>query len=77
MDSCSVSGVTCHLFDAYAAVRRCLSGTSYKPLLHVPCVSMSWATSPNDEVAGMNELARVAEAILLARTNPELRDRHR
>ncbi|MCP4379257.1 MAG: hypothetical protein GY794_24180, partial [bacterium] len=59
-------------FDGYAAVRRCLSGTSYKPLLHVPCVGMYWATSPNDEVAEKNELARVAEATLLARANPEL-----
>ncbi len=58
--------------DGYAAVRRCLSGTSYKPLLHVPCVGMYWATSSNDEVAEKNEFARVAEAVLLARTNPNL-----
>jgi hypothetical protein len=59
-------------FDGYAAVRRCISGTSYKPLLHVPCVGMCWATSSNDEVAEKNELTRVAEATLLARTNPDL-----
>ena len=58
--------------DGYAAVRHCLSGTSYKALLHVPCVGMYWATSPNDEVAEKNELARVAEATLLARANPNL-----
>jgi hypothetical protein len=58
--------------DGYAAVQRCLSGTSYKPLLHVPCVGMYWATSSNDEVAEINELARVAEATLLARANPDL-----
>ncbi|MCP4331013.1 MAG: hypothetical protein GY785_00030 [Gammaproteobacteria bacterium] len=57
--------------DGYAAVQRCLSGTSYKPLLHVPCVGMYWATSANDELAEKNELVRVAEATLLARTNPE------
>ncbi|MCP4289185.1 MAG: hypothetical protein GY792_32985 [Gammaproteobacteria bacterium] len=58
--------------DGYAAVRRCLTGTNYKPLLHVPCVGMYWATSHNDGVAENNELARVAEATLLARANPDL-----
>jgi hypothetical protein len=59
-------------FDGYAAVRRCLSGTSYKSLLHVPCVDMFWAAASNDEVAEKDELARVAEATLLARANPDL-----
>ncbi|MCP4200128.1 MAG: hypothetical protein GY762_23545 [Proteobacteria bacterium] len=58
--------------DGYAAVRRCLSGTSYKALLHVPCVELFWAAAPNDEVAEKDELARVAEATLLARANPDL-----
>jgi hypothetical protein len=60
------------LFDGYTAVRQCLFGTSYKPLLHVPCVDMFWAAATNDEVAEKNELARVAEATLLARANPDL-----
>ncbi len=59
-------------FDGYTAVRHCLSGTSYKPLLHVPSVGMHWTMASNDEVAEKNELARVAEAILLARANPDL-----
>ena len=58
--------------DGYAAVRRCLSGTNYKALLHVPCVDMFWAAASNDEVAEKDELARVAEATLLARANPDL-----
>jgi 3',5'-cyclic AMP phosphodiesterase CpdA len=58
-------------FDGFTAVRRCLSGTNYKPLLHVPCVDMCWMAS-NDQVAEKDELARVAEATLMARANPEL-----
>ncbi|MCP4379760.1 MAG: hypothetical protein GY794_26790 [bacterium] len=58
--------------DGYAAVRRCLAGTGYKALLHVPCVDMFWAAESNHEVAQKDELARVAEAVLLARTNPDL-----
>jgi hypothetical protein len=59
-------------FDGYAAVRRCLSGTNYKALLHVPCVNMSWVSASNDEVAEKDELTRVAEATLLARAYPDL-----
>ena len=59
-------------FDGYTAVRRCLSGTSCKALLHVPCVDMFWAAQSNDEVGEKDELARVAEAILLARASPDL-----
>jgi 3',5'-cyclic AMP phosphodiesterase CpdA len=59
-------------FDGYTAVRQCLFGTSYKPLLHVPCVGMYWSMASTDEVAEKNELARVAEATLLARANPDL-----
>jgi len=59
-------------FDGYTAVRHCLSGTSYKALLHVPCVGMYWSMASNGEVAEKNELARVAEATLLARANPDL-----
>jgi hypothetical protein len=58
--------------DGYAAVRRCLSGTNYKALLHVPCVDMFWAAASNNEFAEKDDLARVAEAILLARANPSL-----
>jgi len=58
--------------DGYAAVRRCLAGTNYKALLHVPCVDMFWVAASNDTVAEKDELARVAEAILLARATPDL-----
>jgi hypothetical protein len=58
--------------DGYAAVRRCLSGTNYKALLHVPCVDMFWVAASNDEVSEKDELARVAEAILLARANLDM-----
>ena len=58
--------------DGYTAVRRCLSGTNYKALLHVPCVNMFWASASNDEAAENDELARVAEATLLARATPGL-----
>jgi len=59
-------------FDGYTAARQCLSGTNYKPQLHVPSVSMFWATVPNDVVGENEELARVAEATLLARANPDI-----
>ena len=59
-------------YDGYTAIRRSLSGTNYKPLLHVPCVDMCWAMASNDEEAEKDELARVAEATLIARANPEL-----
>ncbi len=58
--------------DGYAAVRQCLSSTNYKALLHVPCVDMFWVAASNDEVAEKDELARVAEATLLARANPDM-----
>ncbi len=58
--------------DGYAAVRRCLSGTTYKALLHVPCVDMAWVAQSNHEFAEKEELARVAEATLLARANHDL-----
>ena len=58
--------------DGHAAVQRCLAGTNYKALLHVPCVDMAWAATSNDEAAQKDELARVTEAILLARANPNL-----
>ncbi len=58
--------------DGYAAVQRCLAGTNYKALLHVPCVDMFWAAASNDEAAEKDELTRVAEAILLARVNPDM-----
>jgi len=57
--------------DGYAAVQRCLSGTDYKPLLHVPCVGMDRTSAPTDEASRQHELARVAEAVLLARANPD------
>jgi len=67
-----VFGIRRHMSPVagYAEVQRCLSGTNLKALLHVPCVDMSWAAEPNKEVADKDELARVAEAFLLARSNP-------
>ncbi len=53
--------------DGYAAIERCLSGTNYQPLLHVPCVGFDRTSAPTDEVSRQHELARVAEAVLLAR----------
>ncbi len=69
-----VFGIRRHMppIDGYAAVQRCLSHTSFKALLHVPCVDMFWAAESNNEVAERDELGRVAEAILLARANPDL-----
>ncbi len=59
-------------FDGYTAVRQCLAGTDYKPLLHVPCVQMFWARASSDLTARTDELARVAETALLARAYPDL-----
>jgi len=59
-------------FDGYTAARRCLSGTSYKPLLHVPSVGMYWTMAANDDVAEKEEITRVAEATMMARAMPEL-----
>ena len=58
--------------DGLIAARQCLAGTNYKPQLHVPSVGMFWATVPNDVVGENEELARVAEATLLARVNPDI-----
>jgi 3',5'-cyclic AMP phosphodiesterase CpdA len=58
--------------DGYAAVQRCLAGTTFKALLHVPCVDMVWVAKSNNEFVEKEELARVAEATLLARANPDL-----
>ena len=58
--------------DGYTAARQCLSGTNYKPQLHVPSVDMFWSTEPNDAAGENEELARVAEATLLARANPDI-----
>ncbi len=58
-------------FDGYAEVQCCLSGTAYKALLHVPCVGMNITSAPTDEASRQHELARVAEAMLLARMHPE------
>jgi 3',5'-cyclic AMP phosphodiesterase CpdA len=58
--------------EGYAAVKRCLSSTDFKAMLHVPCVDMFWDAASNDEVAEKGEIARVADAILLARENPDM-----
>ncbi len=57
--------------NGYAEVQRCLSGTDYKFLLHVPCVGMDRTSAPTDEASRQHELARVAEAQLLARASPD------
>lgn len=59
-------------FDGIAAAKKCLAGTHYKPLLHVPSVGMYWSTQYNDELAEIDEIARTAEATFLARANPDL-----
>ena len=59
-------------FDGYTAARRSLSGTGYKPLLHVPSVGMYWMMASNDDAAEKEEIARVAEATMMARAMPEL-----
>lgn len=56
--------------DGYAAVERCLSNSTYKPLLHVPCIRMDWIKMPTDETSQLQELSRVAEAVFLARAHP-------
>jgi 3',5'-cyclic AMP phosphodiesterase CpdA len=58
--------------DGYTELRRCLSGTSYKALLHVPCVGFDRTSAPTDEASRQHELARVAEAMLLARMHPDV-----
>jgi len=57
--------------DGYTEVRRCLSGTRYKALVHVPCVGFDRTSAPTDEASRQHELARVAEAMLLARAHPD------
>ncbi len=59
-------------FDGYLAAQACLSGTSHKALLHVPSVGMYWSMASNDDVAEKEELARVAEAVMMARALPDL-----
>jgi hypothetical protein len=57
--------------DGFAEVQRCLSGTDYQPLLHVPCVNSVWKIAPTDEVSRLKEVSRVAEAVFLARAHPD------
>ncbi len=57
--------------EGYAAVQNYLEGTEYKPLLHVPCVGFDRTGAPVDEASRQQELARVAEAMLLARAHPD------
>ncbi len=58
--------------DGYAAVERCLSNSTFKPLLHVPCVRMDWIKMPSDKTSRQREVCRVAEAVFLARANPDI-----
>ena len=57
--------------DGFAAVERCLAGSGYRPLVHVPCVRMDWVKVPTNEASRLQELSRVAEAIFLARARPD------
>ncbi len=58
-------------FDGYTEVRHCLSGSDYKFLLHAPCVGLDRTSAPTDEASRQHELARVTEALLLARAHPD------
>ena len=59
-------------FEGLIAVEDCLADTNFKPLLHVPGVSMFWGTAPNKKTSEAGEIARVAEATLIARARPDL-----
>jgi len=56
--------------DGYTAVQQCLAGSGYEAVVHVPCVGFDRTSAPTDEVSRQVELARVAEAALLARSCP-------
>ncbi|MBT4889702.1 MAG: hypothetical protein HON65_09135, partial [Rhodospirillales bacterium] len=58
--------------DGLKAVRDCLCDTDFKFILHVPCVGFDRTSAPTDDASRIHELSRVAEAVLLARANPEL-----
>jgi hypothetical protein len=58
--------------NGYAGVQRCLSRTGYKAQLHVSCVGFDRTSAPTDDESLQHEYARVAEAMLLARTDPEV-----
>lgn len=58
--------------DGFAEVRRCLAGTGYRPLLHVPCVGFDRTSAPTDEASRLHELSRTAEAAFLARAYPDI-----
>lgn len=60
------------VLDEYTAIQEILSGTGHKALLHVPCVGMYWAMSDNDDIGETEEIARVAEATVLARAYPDV-----
>jgi len=58
--------------EGYQEIQNKFSNTDYKFHLHVPCVDMFWAAEENDEKGEKEELARVAEASLLAQVNPDI-----
>jgi len=58
-------------FDGFRAVQECLQGADYEFILHVPCVGFDKTSAPTDEASGIYELARTAEATMLARVNPD------
>ena len=59
-------------YDGFAAATGSLRDTDYQFVLHVPCVGFDPIGAPTDDASRMHELARVAEAALLARVNPGL-----
>jgi hypothetical protein len=59
-----------HPYDGFEAARGRLRDTDYRFILHVPCVGFDRISAPTDDASRMHELARVAEAALLARVNP-------
>jgi hypothetical protein len=61
-----------HPYDGFEAARGRLSDTDYQFILHVPCVGFDRISAPTDDASRMHELARVAEAALLARVNPDV-----
>jgi hypothetical protein len=61
-----------HPYDGFEAARGRLNDTDYQFILHVPCVGFDRISAPTDDASRMHELARVAEAALLARVNPDV-----
>ena len=57
--------------EGVAAVYEHVSGTGFKPLFHLPSVGMFWSTKDTKTRSEAMEVARVAEAALVARARPD------